>query len=373
MFFSSFLGLEFGLINSISPIFENKGFNSEEEIFDYTRSLPGSKIPLIINTVENISEESCLKEILSCQDIANSQTILWVDNYNQPTIRKVIELCRDLGVIEVLGVHQSTNLNNPYDWVKAKFLSTNDQKSINKAIEKPIVNLGNFEHRIYSQNGEDGVLLELFRLIKPGKKYFVEFGVEDGKECNTRLLRTEHQWVGLMMDGSHSNQDINLQKEFITADNINLLFERHHVPHDLDLLSIDLDFNDFYVWNAISSVYQPKVVVIEYNATHLPNEDKIVKYDPNGMWDGSNFFGASILALARLGDRKGYTLVYANANGVNLFFVRNDIIAQLPIKFKDASNVAKIYRYPTYGKGPNGGHFADLNKRSFIRSIDVLK
>lgn len=99
------------------------------------------------------------------------------------------------------------------------------------------------EHRIYSQNGEDGVLLWLFANIgtvnQPPR--FVEFGVENGVQCNTRSLRQHLGWQGLMMDGSNENLTINLHQEKISAENINDLLAKYQTPPLLDLLSIDVE------------------------------------------------------------------------------------------------------------------------------------
>jgi len=239
-------------------------------------------------------------------------------------------------------------------------------------ISAPTIDLSRYEKKIYSQNGEDGILKEIFEIIGSKSKYYVEFGVETGKECNTRYLRKKYGWQGLMMDGNHQKPSINLKKEFITPENINQLFEHHNVPFDFDLLCIDIDYNDFYVWNAISDRYHPRVVVIEYNASHLPNEDKVVKYNPVAVWDGSNYYGASILAYYLLGQKKGYSLVYADNCGVNLFFIRNDVLNKSPVTFKDINNVNQLYKPPRYGKDPNGGHCADRFNREYLKAKDLL-
>ncbi len=234
------------------------------------------------------------------------------------------------------------------------------------------INLRPYEQKIFSQNGEDGITLAIFNLLGTTNKYYVEFGAENGIECNTRVLRESFDWQGLMMDGRFENKSINLHQEFITAENINDLFEKYQVPEEFDLLSIDIDFNDFYIWNTISSKYSPRVVIIEYNATHLPDEDKVVVYQPFNSWDGTNYFGASILSLQRLGERHGYTLVYADKCGVNLFFIRNDILEVLNLHFINENNVSKIYKPPGYGRGPNGGHFQDPLNRPFLSSEEIL-
>jgi len=175
-----------------------------------------------------------------------------------------------------------------------------------------------------------------------------------------------------MMDVDHEDLSINLRKEFITAENINDLFEKYEVPENLDLLSIDIDFNDFYVWNNLSDHYRPRLIVMEYNATHLPNEDKVVVYNPYQCWDGTNYFGGSILAYYNLGLKKGYSLVYAEKYGANLFFIRDDLIETAPFKFKNINDVERLYSPPKYSDGPNGGHRQDPHHRPFVKSVDLL-
>lgn len=236
-----------------------------------------------------------------------------------------------------------------------------------------VIDLSVYEDRVYSQNGEDGVTLALFNIIGVTSKFFVEFGVQDGSRCNSRYLREHLGWGGLMMDSDYENTAINLQQERITAENINQLFEKYQVPYEFDLLSIDIDSNDFHVWHAIDKRYLPRVVIIEYNATHLPHQDKVVKYNPNLRWDGCNYFGASILSLYKLGRKKGYSLVYADNSGVNLFFVRDDLIKANNLVFKDVNSVGKLYkRFGHNGSGPNGGHRADPYNRPYVKAEWLL-
>lgn len=235
------------------------------------------------------------------------------------------------------------------------------------------IDLSRYEKSFYSQNGEDGVLAKIFQLVDPASRFCVEFGSYDGiTGSNTYLLRKQG-WQCLLLDRQFANPELKLHKEFITADNINNLFEKYNVPTDLDLLSIDIDYNDFYVWKAIDKKYKPAVVVIEYNATHLPFEDKVVKYRPYFVGGWTNYFGASILALYRLGREKGYSLVYAEKTGNNLFFIADDVIEKNQLQFKDVNDVEKIYRYPKYGAGPNGGHPEDTKHHEYLSSQDVLK
>ena len=234
------------------------------------------------------------------------------------------------------------------------------------------IDLSQHERKVFSQNGEDGVIKKIFEVIKTTNKYYVEFGVENANECNTRNLRENCGWSGLLMDGGYENKEIGLYQEFITAENINELFQKYKVPQEFDLLSIDIDYNDFYVWKSLDEIYQPRVVIIEYNASHLPTEDKVVKYDANAVWDTTNYFGASIRALYNLGKLKGYSLIYANNQGVNLFFVKSSILSQIEHSFKDTNNIFLIYNSPKYGSDISGGHRKDDKNREYITSEEIL-
>ncbi|MBI2664974.1 hypothetical protein HYX10_06580 [Candidatus Woesearchaeota archaeon] len=224
-----------------------------------------------------------------------------------------------------------------------------------------ISNVNSFERWIYSQNGEDGIIEAIFRQIKAANRFFVEFGVEDGSQCNTRLLK-EKGWRGLMMDAANNPEERGIKKEFITAENINNLFKKYRVPAEFDLLGIDLDGNDYWVWKAVKG-YSPRVVVIEYNAGFKLNESKTIKYDSKYVWDGSHYFGASLLALARLGKEKGYALVGCDSNGVNAFFVRDDLLAG---NFRPQP-LHKLYRPFRHGKIINGVRIAQpLSNKEFV-------
>jgi len=212
---------------------------------------------------------------------------------------------------------------------------------------KKMDNLNLFEQKFCSQNGEDGIIKAIFKKIDTTNKFCVEFGIHRF-EGNTIFLKRKG-WNCLWMDGGGNNEII--KKEFITAENINDILKKYNVPKELDLLSIDIDSNDYWVWKAIA-YYSPRVVVIEYNATIPPTESKTVKYDPSMQWDVSNYFGASLLALKKVGDEKGYTLIACDNSGNNAFFVRNDVVKNY---FKIKS-VTEVYRPPRYGKKVAGKH-----------------
>jgi hypothetical protein len=203
------------------------------------------------------------------------------------------------------------------------------------------------EKKVFSQNGEDGVIEAIFAEIGVTNKYFVEFGCEQAVECNTAYLLAQG-WTGLLMDGGGTSRNplADVKKEFVTAENIRQLFEKYQVPNQFDLLSIDIDGNDFWVWEQIP--HRPRVLVIEYNAHVPPHLARTIRYDPKFQWNGTDYFGASLLALQHLGQRKGYTLVYCERTGANAFFVANEA---LPSGFQPR-RIEEIYRPPNYlGQG----------------------
>ncbi|MGE0607022.1 MAG: hypothetical protein AB7O62_08005 [Pirellulales bacterium] len=202
------------------------------------------------------------------------------------------------------------------------------------------------ESRTYSQNGEDGVLDRLFEVLGTTNRFCVEFGVGPGaRQCNTRRLREQDGWTGLLMDCAVEPNHPFIRQENITAESINEVFARHQVPDEFDLLSIDIDGNDYWVWKALDARYRPRVLVMEYNASVPPTQSRTIEYDPSFSWGGTDYFGASLLALARLSRRKGYTLAYCESRGINAFFVRSDICP-----FPEES-VEELYRAPDYAGG----------------------
>lgn len=197
------------------------------------------------------------------------------------------------------------------------------------------LNLRNFEEKVFSQNGEDGILREIFRRIGTTSRFCVEFGIEDGTENCTRRLVEQDGWTGVWLEGSAESvararerfaaHPVRIENAFIDAQNIEPLFDGTGVPGEPDLLVIDIDGNDFWVWQAIRA-YTPRVVVIEYNGSFGRVADWVLPYDPVHQWDYSNRYGASLSALARLAAEKGYALVGCDSCGVNAFFVRCDLL-----------------------------------------------
>jgi len=222
---------------------------------------------------------------------------------------------------------------------------------------KKIYNVNVFERRITSQNWEDGIIHAIFSVVGTTNKFYVEFGAEDGTECNTRYLREHNGWSGLLMDGGYENPAIGLRREFVTVENIEHVFAKYNVPQQFDLLSIDIDGNDYWVWNAITH-YDPRLVVIEYNACLPYAPPRTIPYNPTFQWDKTDYYGASLSALVSLGIRKGYRLIATDSRGVNAFFIKQD----LATAHFDMRTPEELYR-PAMFKGRLGGHPHDSQQR----------
>ncbi len=200
--------------------------------------------------------------------------------------------------------------------------------------------LTRYEHRVFSQNGEDGVLAELLHRVGVVSRWFVEFGIESGIQGNCVFLADVMGWSGLFLEPNEDASNelrrryaaipaVRTQRAFVRPDNIEELLSQAGVPTEPDVLSIDVDGNDYWIWQALNA-YTPRIVVIEYNSQWPLNARWVQPYDPERQWQGTDNYGASLGALRALGEDKGYRLVHTELTGVNAFFVRADLQAVLP-------------------------------------------
>ena len=221
----------------------------------------------------------------------------------------------------------------------------------------PVVRLREREFKRFSQHGEDGILLYLFSKIGTTDRQFVEFGIQDGKECNTANLSISFGWSGLLMDCSEAGvaqakayyaeqlgeraSAVQIKPAFVTVENINELISEANISGEIDFLSIDIDGTDYWIWKAID-VINPRLVMMEYNATFGPDLSVTVPYEPlfnaKEKHESRYYHGASLVALTQLAREKGYDLVGCDSQGVNAFYVRSDIPHEgLPtVSVKDA-------------------------------------
>ena len=201
-------------------------------------------------------------------------------------------------------------------------------------------NLADYEFKVFSQWGEDGIIQHLSKAIEMKHKTFIEFGVESFIEANCRFLLMKDNWRGYVIDASPSNIavlknsyfywkfELVAVDAFVTKENINELLAKSGFDEDVGILSIDIDGNDYSILEAIYTI-RPRILICEYNAVF--GDRKIsVPYDPNFSRTEKHFsnlyWGASLSAMTFLANQKGYSLVGTNGSGCNAFYVRDDLL-----------------------------------------------
>jgi hypothetical protein len=227
-----------------------------------------------------------------------------------------------------------------------------------------------FELKAFSQNGEDGVIAEILRRCGAPGRWFVEFGAAEGLENNCVALADLLGWHGLFIEAGERefatleakyrpNPRVAAVRSLVTVENVAGLFSAAGVPEEPDVLSIDVDGSDYWIWQALDG-YRPRLVVIEYNATLDPAR-RLVQPSDHGPWDGTAYFGASLGALEALAGAKGYRLVHTDLTGSNAFFVREDLAAPFPVPDDVPRRAANLFlRGERHPPDPHGRSFVDL-------------
>src|SRR6185369_1220913 len=206
-----------------------------------------------------------------------------------------------------------------------------------------------------------------FSVLGTTNRRVVEVCASDGIECNAANLIINHSWQGLLVDGdsnhiaagqafyaSHENTRISpptMTHAWVNAENIDSLISDHGFAGDIDLLSLDLDGVDYWVWRAITCI-RPRLIVLEFNALLGPERSLTLPYDPEFRLDFSKLpykCGASLTAFAKLGRSKGYRLVGVTALGINAFFVRHDVGPDIVPERSPAECFASVERLRAYG------------------------
>lgn len=224
---------------------------------------------------------------------------------------------------------------------------------------KKITSLHDAEFKIFSQFGDDGIIHYLVNSLNISQKKFIEFGVENYTEANTRFLLINKNWSGLIFDGSEAHiasikrDDIYWRHNlcavpaFITKDNINELLVHHGFEGEVGLLSVDIDGNDYWVWQAIEAV-NPVVVIVEYNSIFGKDRAITVPYRPDFDRTKAHFsnmyWGASLPALCDLGEKKGYYFIGSNSAGNNAYFLRKDSVGNFKPLTADKGYVESQFR-----------------------------
>lgn len=292
--------------------------------------------------------------------------------------------------LDKLNVHGRALLTIGKSAIENKMLTA--KLLIDRMVEKGLIaDIQKTEFKVFSQFGEDGIIQYLVHRaqISEGEKTLVEFGSDFYGEANTRFLVLNDNWSALLIDGKPSaikairrqpffwSHDITAVASFITAENIDNIIGGNGYRGRIGLLSIDIDGNDYWVWEKIS-VVDPVIVVAEYNSVWGGSRAVTVPYDPsfyrmNAHYSGQ-YFGCSLKALAILADRKGYALVGCNSNANNCFFVRKDRLNGQPVLTSEQAYVKARFRDM---RNPSGdftfvsGHEAALASMADLPLVDI--
>lgn len=252
-------------------------------------------------------------------------------------------------ILEIRAV-LNNDLKNPKLNLGQIQADLNNQKGIVKDFSE-------VEFQVFSQWGDDGIIQYLINKIDIPNKTFIEFGVENYKESNTRFLLINNNWTGYVIDGSEQNIEyvkndivswaceLYAEAAFIDSENINDLLKKPGFDPEVGILSIDIDGNDYWVWKAINCI-RPVITIVEYNSLFGKNKAWTVPYHPkfNRHDKSILYYGASLKAFATLADEKGYAFVGCNSKGNNAYFVRKDKLGLLPVKNVEEGFVLAKFR-----------------------------
>jgi hypothetical protein len=200
--------------------------------------------------------------------------------------------------------------------------------------------LNAFEKCYFSQNGEDGIIAEIFRRIGTTNRFSAEIGVEDGRECNTALLLRDEGWSGVLVEGDPKRferlrkrfrryRNVRPLQAYVDVENVAGIFAEGGVPERFDLLSVDIDGNDWWILRTLLGRYRPRVVIAEINPFYPPPARWVMPYDPAHRWDDTTYFGASLSSMVDLHREHGYALAAVDCNIVNAFFVDREEFSKL--------------------------------------------
>jgi hypothetical protein len=245
----------------------------------------------------------------------------------------------------------------------------------------PINHLGEAEFKVSSQWGEDGIIEWLCLQLPNIPRSFVEFGVQNYSEANTRFLLQNRGWKGLILDGDEASMrqlreeelywkyDLTAVGAFITAENINDLIYDHGFDGELGILSVDIDGNDYWVLKAITCV-NPSIIIMEVNGVFGDLKAFTIPYRPDftrfeGHYSGQ-YFGCSIKAARQICEDRGYTYLGTNIGGVNAFFVRNDLAGDVLQNLREVRTWAARHR-------DSRNRAAQLDFVRGIRRYDLIK
>ena len=301
--------------------------------------------------------------------------------------RKFIKYCKS-AIRKVKRAAESSNLELSEDYIqKENWIS--DLKIQNGRIWSELLKgralrtIHEAEFKVFSQWGDDGIVQYIIQRLAIKNEVFIEFGVEDYQEANTRFLLINNNWSGLVLDGSEINiskikkneiywkHDLIAKSAFITAENVNQLIEEEGIKGPIGLLHIDIDGNDYWIWKAIE-VVDPSIVIIEYNS--LFGSEKAITIPYNKDFDRTSafynnlYFGASLLSLCDLGEEKGYSFIGCNSAGNNAFFIKKEFNTQFPVLTAAEGYVSSKFRESRNKKG----QLSHIRGRDRLNSLKAL-
>ena len=272
------------------------------------------------------------------------------------SFKRVLKLIRDKMSAPIISTLEGPLLGSIQ--IQQRILEQNYREMVRRGI---VPSLTEVEYRVFSQNGEDGIIAFLLSAVGTESRLFFEIGVESGTECNSANLAKNSSWDGWLVEGDSTlaerarlhyethpctwTRNIRVISSFVTQENINDLIRDNHIPDNIDFLSVDIDGMDWWIWKAIRGL-RPRVVALEYNASFGPELCVTVPYatDFARGKDTGLYHGASLRAFVKLGEEKGYRFVGCNSTGLNAFFVRSDLAANTVA----AVSVERGYRPNTY-------------------------
>jgi hypothetical protein len=227
-------------------------------------------------------------------------------------------------------------------------------------------NIQDAEFKVFSQWGDDGIIQYLVQHLEIEPKTFIEFGVQNYRESNTRFLLMNNNWTGLVIDGCREYIDYIVKDDlywrydltavcaFVGRENINNIFAENGFEGKIGILSIDIDGNDYWIWNSINAV-EPVLVIVEYNSSFGDQYAITIPYEPKFNRTQAHYsnlyWGASLKALCLLAEKKGYEFIGSNSSGNNAYFVRKDRIGKLRKLSAEQGYVRAKYRESRDRKG----------------------
>lgn len=327
-----------------------------------------------------------IKEQLRGYGIEESRILNFYDIYKNLMIKsdyEILDLLKDNVPVSYKYEKEIGEIKD----IQEKSLFLNARIYANAVQDKRLRSLEEAEFQVYSQFGEDGIIQWLIHNVAIDNKTFIEFGVEDYTEANTRFLLMNNNWSGLVMDGSEANMkrlnswdylwkyDLTAVAAFITKDNINQIILDAGFQGDIGILSIDLDGNDWWILNAIECV-SPRILICEYNNIFGDEKKVTVPYDAEFVRTKKHYsnlyWGCSIAAFRGWAKENGYYYMGSNSAGNNAFFVRKDCIEPEKVPADADVFVESRYRESRDEKG-NLTYLKGIERLKYIRPMEVFE